>query len=188
MNNAVSTRSPPSGSDADPASRPRAVSSVQARGRRPLAREMSPILSPVPRTPLTSPPVFATIHRLTSSSRTSSISSPRTSPGTWSWTGTWRTTTGASSPRSSSCRGCRTPARRRPRCFTRAASRRCATRWRASTSTTRPPTTTRSPRRSSPPGPWASRRTAPEDTGLELNFLFPRDVWGGWLEQPRVCI
>lgn len=43
MNNAVSTRSPPSGSDADPASRPRAVSSVQARGRRPLAREMSPI-------------------------------------------------------------------------------------------------------------------------------------------------
>ena len=49
MNNAVSTRSPPSGSDADPASRPTAVSSVRARGRRPLAREMSPI--PLPRSP-----------------------------------------------------------------------------------------------------------------------------------------
>ena len=48
MNNAVSTRSPPSGSDADPASRPRAVSSVQARGRRPLAREMFPIPSRSP--------------------------------------------------------------------------------------------------------------------------------------------
>ena len=179
MNNVVSTRSPPSGSDADPASRPRAVSSVQARGRRPLAREMSPILSPVPRTPLTSPPVFATIHRLTSSSRTSSISSPRTSPGTWSWTGTWRTTTGASSPRSSSCRGCRTPARRRPRCFTRAASRRCATRWRAFISITRPPTTTRSPRRSSPQGPLASRREAPGVAGAGDALIFMDVLQGG---------